>query len=66
MANHTHPPTSRPPVKPILPDQEEALANLRLGEFQNIASLGLPEARLVIESIINSRQQAGKKFQETE
>jgi hypothetical protein len=64
--NYTHAPTSRPLVKPILPDQEEALSELKLGEFQGVPTLGLPDARLLINKILDHRQRSGKKFQETE
>lgn len=51
------PPTYRrrhPPVPEL-----RAGVELRLGEFQNVPSLSVPEARLVISKIFDMRKQAG-------
>ena len=44
---------------------EEATANLRLGEFQNVPTLTLSEARLLINAVMDHRKQ-NRQVNETE
>ena len=62
MANHA--PTARTREQP--PGDEEATADLKLGEFQNVPTLTLSEARAVIEAVITHRKTNGGKVEETE
>ncbi|MCJ1468361.1 RNA polymerase B [Pseudocyphellaria aurata] len=56
-------PTSRTREKPT--GDEEATANLKLGEFQNVPTLTLSEARLLINAVMDHRKQQ-RKVEETE
>ncbi|KAK2759000.1 RNA polymerase B [Arachnomyces sp. PD_36] len=50
-----------------LPQSElEATSELRLGEFQNVPTLSLSEARLVINKVLDLRRKGEKKFEEPE
>jgi len=50
-----------------LPQAElEAAAELKLGEFQNIPSLTLSEARLIINTILRSRTERKQEVPMTE
>ncbi|KAI9847186.1 MAG: RNA polymerase B [Sclerophora amabilis] len=61
----THAPTSRAREKPQ--GDEEATSELRLGEFQNVPSLTLSEARLVINVVMeNRKQKQQREVQDTE
>lgn len=60
----THPRTSRP--KPPPPGNEEASANLNLGEFQNVDTLTLSEASLVLNALVAKRRNDRKNVNETE
>lgn len=44
---------------------EEATAELKLGEFQNVPTLTLSEARLLINAVMEHRR-ASRKVDETE
>lgn len=59
-----HPPTSRP--KPTVPGQERADHILDLGEFQNVDTLTLSEASLVINALVAKRRGDRKNVNETE
>lgn len=52
MATHT---TSRTREQP--PGKEEVNEKLILGEFQNVPTLTLSEARLLINAVMNHRKQ---------
>ena len=56
-------PTSRTREQPQ--GDEEATADLRLGEFQNVPTLTLSEARLLINAVMDHRKQQ-RKVEETE
>ncbi|KAI9876240.1 MAG: RNA polymerase B [Pleopsidium flavum] len=56
-------PTSRTREQPQ--GDEEATADLRLGEFQNVPTLTLSEARLLINAVMDHRKQQ-RKVAETE
>ncbi|PSR99373.1 HRDC-like protein [Coniella lustricola] len=58
------PPTSRP--KPVVRGDEQAGAELKLGEFENVDTLTLSEASLVINALIAKRRNDRKNFQESE
>jgi DNA-directed RNA polymerase II subunit RPB4 len=45
---------------------EEASTELKLGEFQNVPTLTLSEARLLINAVLDHRKTSGREFQETE
>ncbi|KAI9797316.1 MAG: hypothetical protein M1825_006027 [Sarcosagium campestre] len=63
MENHA--PTSRARERPL--GEEEASTVLKLGEFQNVPSLTLSEARLVINVVMgNRRAKFGREGQDTE
>lgn len=47
-------PTARTREKPS--GDEEATANLKLGEFQNVPTLTLSEARLLINAVMDHRK----------
>lgn len=50
-----------------LPQSElEATSELKLGEFQNVPTLSLSEARLVINKVLDLRRKGEKKFEEPE
>lgn len=59
-----HAPTSRP--KPPPPIEEEAGTVLRLGEFQDVDTLTLSEASLVINALLAKRKKDRKDRNETE
>ncbi|KZZ96039.1 RNA polymerase Rpb4 family protein [Moelleriella libera RCEF 2490] len=56
--------TSRP--KPPPPGNEEASATLNLGEFQNVDTLTLSEAALVLNALVAKRRNDRKNINETE
>ncbi|KAF3481910.1 polymerase II polypeptide D [Arthroderma uncinatum] len=59
-----HEPTHR---KRELPQSElEATSQLKLGEFQNVPTLSLSEARLVINKVLDLRRKGENKFEERE
>lgn len=63
MANSA--PTSRVREQPL--GDEEATTRLKLGEFHQVPSLTLSEARLVINVVMESRRQkAQQEVKETE
>ena len=62
MSNH--PRTSRP--KPPPAGNEEASENLNLGEFQNVDTLTLSEAHLVLNALVAKRRNDRKNVNETE
>lgn len=50
-----------------LPQNElEATSQLKLGEFQNVPTLSLSEARLVINKVLDLRRKGDHKFEERE
>ena len=55
---------SRP--KPVPAGNEEASANLNLGEFQNVDTLTLSEAALVLNALVAKRRNDRKNVNETE
>ncbi|CRK19811.1 hypothetical protein BN1708_000473 [Verticillium longisporum] len=57
-------PTSRP--RPPVPGQEKAEAVLELGEFQEVDTLTLSEASLVINALVTKRRMDRKNVNETE
>ncbi|KAJ2904147.1 hypothetical protein MKZ38_008768 [Zalerion maritima] len=58
------PPTSR--TKPAPPGDEEATAILKLGEFQNVDTLTLSEASLVLNALTTKRRAERKNVNDTE
>ena len=56
-------PTSRSREKAT--GDEEASASLKLGEFQDVPTLTLSEARLLINAVMEHRQKS-RKVEETE
>lgn len=56
--------TSRP--KPAPPGNEEATTTLNLGEFQQVDTLTLSEASLVLNALVAKRRNDGKNVNETE
>ncbi|KAJ0121435.1 hypothetical protein N8I77_004380 [Diaporthe amygdali] len=58
------PQTSRP--KPLPPGDEDVSTNVILGEFQDVDTLTLSEASLVINALVAKRRNDRKGFQETE
>ncbi|KAL8798098.1 MAG: hypothetical protein Q9182_006949 [Xanthomendoza sp. 2 TL-2023] len=58
-----HAPTTRSREKPS--GDEEATAELKLGEFQDVPTLTLSEARLLINAVIDNRKKQ-RKVDETE
>lgn len=56
--------TSRP--KPPPPGNEEATAHLNLGEFQNVDTLTLSEAALVLNALVAKRRNDRKNVNDTE
>jgi DNA-directed RNA polymerase II subunit RPB4 len=56
--------TSR--TKPLPPGNEEAAAELNLGEFQDVDTLTLSEAALVINALMTKRKVDRKNVNETE
>ena len=61
MANQA--PTSR--ARELPGGNEEAAADLKLGEFQNVPSLAMSEARFLINAVIENRKKV-RKVEETE
>lgn len=59
-----HPRTTRP--KPPPPGAEEASATLNLGEFQEVDTLTLSEAALVLNALVAKRRNDRKNINETE
>lgn len=59
-----HQPTARPRDRTAVGD-EEATAELKLGEFQSVPTLTLSEARLLINAVMEHRR-AQSKVEETE
>ncbi|KAG8165444.1 hypothetical protein KVR01_005719 [Diaporthe batatas] len=57
-------PTSRP--KPMPPGEEDVSTDVILGEFQDVDTLTLSEASLVINALVAKRRNDRKGFQETE
>lgn len=57
-------PTSRP--KPAPRGDEQAGADLKLGEFEGVDTLTLSETSLVINALISKRRNDRKNFQESE
>ena len=66
MANYVHAATSRPPIKIVTAEQEEAGNELKLGEFQSTPTLSLSEARIIINAVVDRRHAEKKRFTETE
>lgn len=60
----SHPPTSRSRAPPA--GNEEATTVLRLGEFQDVDTLTLSEASLVINALVAKRRNDRKNVNETE
>ncbi|KAL8940953.1 MAG: hypothetical protein Q9216_002522 [Gyalolechia sp. 2 TL-2023] len=58
-----HAPTARTREKPS--GDEEASADLKLGEFQNVPTLTLSEARLLINAVMDHRKSV-RKVEETD
>lgn len=56
--------TSR--TKPVPAGNEEASAVLNLGEFQDVDTLTLSEASLVINALVNKRRVEGKDVDKNE
>lgn len=59
-----HPPTSRAKAQPA--GNEEATNVLNLGEFQEVDTLTLSEAALVINALVAKRRNDRKNVNETE
>lgn len=53
-----HAPTARSREKPS--GDEEATANLKLGEFQSVPTLSLSEARVLITAVLDHRRSLRK------
>lgn len=53
------------PKRPVTGD-EEATSELRLGEFQNVPTLNLSEARTIINAVVQRRRQIKQKVVESE
>ena len=64
LARKVHAPTSRP--KPAPPGLEKADHELNLGEFQDVDTLTLSEASLVINALVAKRKMDRKNINETE
>ncbi|KAF3059913.1 HRDC-like protein [Daldinia decipiens] len=60
----SHPPTSRSRAPPA--GNEEATTVLKLGEFQDVDTLTLSEASLVINALVAKRRNDRKNVNETE
>jgi len=45
---------------------EEAAVDLKLGEFQDVPSLTLSEARILIDAVMKNRKERSRKVEETE
>lgn len=63
MATQHTAPTARTREK--ITGDEEAAADLKLGEFQNVPTLTLSEARLLINAVMDHRK-GQRKVEETE
>jgi DNA-directed RNA polymerase II subunit RPB4 len=64
MSDQNHAPTAR--SKPPPPGEEEAGAVLKLGEFQDVDTLTLSEAALVINALMAKRRKDRKDRNETD
>ncbi|KAK4105978.1 hypothetical protein N658DRAFT_490585 [Parathielavia hyrcaniae] len=64
MSDQNHAPTSR--SKPPPPGEEEAGAVLKLGEFEDVDTLTLSEASLVINALMAKRRKDRKDRNETD
>ena len=64
MSDQAHAPTAR--AKPPPPGEEEAGEVLRLGEFDDVDTLTLSEASLVINALMAKRRKDRKDRNETE
>lgn len=64
MSDQAHAPTAR--SKPPPPGEEEAGAVLKLGEFDDVDTLTLSEASLVINALISKRRKDRKDRNDTE
>ncbi|KAL2255977.1 hypothetical protein VTK26DRAFT_2400 [Humicola hyalothermophila] len=64
MSDQNHAPTSR--GKPTPPGEEEAGEVLRLGEFEDVDTLTLSEASLVINALMAKRRKDRKDRNETD
>ncbi|KAK4224602.1 DNA-directed RNA polymerase [Podospora fimiseda] len=64
MSDQGHAPTAR--SKPPPPGEEEASAILKLGEFEDVDTLTLSEASLVINALISKRRKDRKDRNDTE
>ncbi|KAK4165839.1 HRDC-like protein [Cladorrhinum sp. PSN259] len=64
MSDQAHAPTAR--AKPPPPGEEEAGAFLKLGEFEDVDTLTLSEASLVINALISKRRKDRKDRNDTE
>ncbi|KXX81710.1 DNA-directed RNA polymerase II subunit rpb4 [Madurella mycetomatis] len=64
MSDQRHAPTSR--AKPPPPGEEEASAVLKLGEFEDVDTLTLSEASLVINALMTKRRKDRKDRNETD
>lgn len=60
----SHPHASRPRQKPL--GNEEASANLSLGEFSDDYALSNSEARLLINTIVDKQRQISPNYKESE
>jgi DNA-directed RNA polymerase II subunit RPB4 len=64
MSDQNHAPTAR--AKPTAAGIEEADREIKLGEFQDVVTLTLSEAHLVIDAVITKRRKERKDRNETE
>ncbi|KAL1893618.1 hypothetical protein BROUX41_006537 [Berkeleyomyces rouxiae] len=64
MAPNKHPMTSRP--RPPVPGTEDAGSQLNLGEFQNVDTLTLSEAALVIKALVEKRRAEHRNVHDNE
>lgn len=64
MSDQNHAPTAR--SKPPPPGEEEAGAVLKLGEFEDVDTLTLSEASLVINALMTKRRKDRKDRNETD
>lgn len=64
MSDQNHAPTSR--SKPPPPGEEEVGAVLKLGEFEDVDTLTLSEANLVLNALLAKRRKDRKDRNETE
>lgn len=64
MPGETQPQRSRP--KEVAGGEEEAAAQLKLGEFQSVPTLSTSEARLLIQAVKERRSKTGQNMGQTE